>query len=280
VRDSAAMLDAIQGADRGAPYEIRPPEGTYLEAVATEPRRLKIAFNTDSPLGTPVHPDCVKAVEDAAQLLESMGHQVEAARPGLDGLALAKSYLAMYFGEVAADMDALAPVLTRKARPKDVEFTTYTLGLLGRSFSSGDLVAALRKWDLAAREMGRFFCDFDLYLTPTTAQSAAQIGELTPAGLEAILTKVINALGLGGLLKRTGLVESLAVKSLARTPFTQLANLCGLPAMSVPLCWTAAGMPLGTQFIAPFGDETTLFQLAGQLERTRPWFDRRPQLTS
>lgn len=279
VRDSAAMLDAIQGADRGAPYEIRPPKGAYLEAAANEPRRLKIAFNTDSPLGTPVHSDCVKSVEDAAQLLESLGHQVEAARPELDGLALAKSYLAMYFGEVAADIDALAPVLKRKAGPKDVEFTTYTLGLLGRSFSSGDLVAALRKWDLAAREMGRFFRSYDLYLTPTTAQPAAKIGELIPAGLEAILMKTINALGLGGLLKRTGIVDSLAVKSLARTPFTQLANLCGLPAMSVPLFWTADKMPLGAQFIAPFGDEATLFQLAGQLERVRPWFGQRPPLT-
>jgi amidase len=274
------MLDAIQGADVGAPYEIRLPQGAYLEAVATEPRRLKIAFNTDSPLGTPVHRDCVEAVEAAAKLLEGLGHHVEAARPELDGLALAKSYLAMYFGEVAADLEALAPMLKRKARPKDVEFTTYTLGLLGRSFSSGDLVAALRKWDLAAREMGGFFSRYDLYLTPTTAQPGAKIGELIPTGLEAILMKTINALGLGGLLKRTGIVDSLAVKSLARTPFTQLANLCGLPAMSVPLYWTAEGMPLGAQFIAPFGDEASLFQLAGQLERARPWFDRRPQLTA
>jgi amidase len=280
VRDSAAMLDAIQGADVGAPYVIRPPERPYLEAVAIEPRRLKIAFNTDSPLGTQVHADCLKAVEDAAKLLESLGHHVETARPEVDGLALAKSYLAMYFGEVAADIDALGQVLKHKAGPKEVEFTTYTLGLLGRSFSSGDLVAALRQWDLAAREMGRFFRSFDLYLTPTTAQPPAKIGELSPGGLETILMKMINALGLGGLLKRTGLVDGLAVKSLARTPFTQLANLCGLPAMTLPLYWTAAGMPLGVQFIAPFGDEATLFQLAGQLERARPWFERRPQLTS
>jgi amidase len=274
VRDSAAMLDAIQGADPGAPYEIRPPEGPYLQAVSTEPRRLKIAFNTDSPLGSPVHPDCLKAVEEAAKLLETLGHRVEAARPELDGLALAKSYLAMYFGEVAADIDALALVLKRAAKPRDVEFTTYTLGLLGRSFSSGDLVAALRLWDLAAREMGRFFHHYDLYLTPTTAQPPAKIGALTPGVLETILMKAINTLNLGGLLKRTGIVDSLAVKSLARTPFTQLANLCGLPAMSVPLYWTAAGLPLGVQFIGPFGDETTLFQLAGQLEQAKPWSER------
>jgi amidase len=271
------MLDATQGADVGAPYEIRPSEASFLESAGTDPPPLKIAINRDSPLDTPVHSDCAKAVEDAARLLEALGHHVEAARPEIDGFALAKSYLAMYLGEVAADIDALAAVLKRKAGPGDVEFTTFTLGLLGRSFSSGELVAALRRWDLAAREMGRFFRRFDLYLTPTTAALPARVGSLIPGGLTAGFMKAVNILRLGWLLKRTGIVDRLAVESLARTPFTQLANLCGLPAMSVPLYWTAAEMPLGVQFIAPFGDEATLFRLAGQLERARPWFQRRPQ---
>jgi amidase len=278
VRDSAAMLDATQGADVGAPYEIRPPESPYSEAVSVEPPPLKIAYSADSPLATPVHPDCVRAVEDAARLLEALGHRVVAVRPEIDGLTLAKSYLTMYLGEVAANIDALQAVLKRRARPGDVEFTTFTLGLLGRSLSSGEFVSALRQWDLAAREMGRFFRRFDLYLTPTTAQPPALVGELIPGGLQALVLKAVNALGLGWLLKRTGLVDRLAVESLARTPFTQLANLCGLPAMSVPLHWTAGGTPLGVQFIAPFGDEVVLFRLAGQLEQASPWFQRRPPL--
>jgi amidase len=278
VRDSAAMLDATQGADAGAPYEIRPPEGSYLEEVATEPGRLKIAFNTISPIGTPVHPECIKAVEDAARLLEALGHHVEEARPEVDGLGLAKSYLAMYFGEVAADIEALEPVLKRKAKPGDMEAFTYTLGLLGQSFSSGSLVEALRLWDRAARQMGRFFGRYDLYLTPTTAHPPAMIGELMPKPMEAALIKTVNALKLGWLLKASGIVDSLAQQSLARTPFTQLANLCGLPAMSAPLYWTSDEMPLGVQFIGPFGDEATLFRLAGQLETARPWFERKPQV--
>ena len=81
------MLDATQGADVGAPYEIRPPEGVYLDAVSTEPPPLKIAVNTASPLGTPVHADCVRAVEDTTRLLEDLGHRVEEARPEIEVLS-------------------------------------------------------------------------------------------------------------------------------------------------------------------------------------------------
>ena len=278
VRDSATMLDAIQGPDSGAPYEIRPPDRPYLDEVAKDPGRLRIAFNAHSPIGTSVHSECVKAVEDAAHLLEELGHHVEEAGPKIDGLGLAKSYLAMYFGEVAADLNELGTVLKRKAGSKDVETLTYTLGLLGQSFSSGYLVEALRRWDHAARRMGQFFKTYDLYLTPTTAHPPAKIGELKPKPLEAFLINTVNSLKLGWLLKGSSIVDNLAEKSLERTPFTQLANLCGLPAISVPLWWTTEGLPLGVQFIAPFGDEAALFRLAGQLEKARPWFDRKPDM--
>ena len=278
VRDSATMLDAIQGPDSGAPYEIRPPDRPYLDEVAKDPGRLRIAFNAHSPIGTPVHSECVKTVEDAAHLLEELGHHVEEAGPEIDGLGLAKSYLAMYFGEVAADLNALGAVLKRKAGSKDVETLTYTLGLLGQSFSSGYLVEALRRWDHAARRMGQFFKKYDLYLTPTTAHPPAKIGELKPKPLEAFLINTVNSLKLGWLIKGSSIVDNLAEKSLERTPFTQLANLCGLPAISVPLWWTTEGLPLGVQFIAPFGDEALLFRLAGQLEKARPWFDRKPDM--
>lgn len=278
VRDSAAMLDATQGADTGAPYEIRLPRGSYLEEVEKDPGQLKIAFNTQSPIGTPVHPECVQAVENTARLLEGMGHSLEEAQPDINGLALAKSYLAMYFGEVAADIDGLEKVLGRKAVPGDVEPLTWTLGLLGRSFSSGYMVTALREWDHAARKMGIFFQKYDLYLTPTTAYPPARIGELQPKPAEAFMMKVVNTLKLGWLLKASGLVDQMAERSLERTPFTQVANLCGLPAISVPLYWTTDGLPCGSHFIGPFGDETTLFRLAAQLEKAQPWFDKRPSV--
>lgn len=276
VRDSAAMLDMTNGPDPGAPYEIQPPQTPYLKEVQTPPGKLKIAFNTQSPVGGKVHGDCIAAVEDAANLLEGLGHYVNSDLPDVDGRALAKSYLAMYFGEVGADLEHLSSVLGRKAGPDDVEPMTWMMGLLGKSFSAAYFVGAMRQWDLAARAMGRFFQEYDIYMCPTIAVPPPEVGEMDPGKLERTVMKVINHLRAGGLLKVSGMVDQMAERSLSKMPFTQLANLCGLPAMSVPLYWNAHNLPIGVQFVAPFGHESTLFRLAGQMEEVRPWFDKRP----
>ena len=278
VRDSAAMLDMTHGPDTGAPYPIRPPEGSYLNAARTDPQPLKIAFNTRSPLGLSVHADCVAAVESAARLLEDLGHHVEATGPDIDGMALAKSYITMYFGEVGADIREMARVLGRKVVRDDVEPLTWTIGMLGESFPAAYFVDAMREWDRASRIMGTFFKAYDLYLCPTIAVPPPRIGEMNPGVLEAIAIKAVNRFRLGALLKMSGIADQMAEKSLAKMPFTQLANLCGLPAMSVPLYQGSDNLPIGVQFVGPSGDETTLFKLAGQLEKARPWFHLRPNL--
>ncbi len=276
VRDSAAMLDATCGPDPGAPYIIAPPARPYLEELESDPAPLRVALCTDSPLGGEVHPHCARAAVEAGLLLRELGHEVSEDAPDIDGPSLAASYLAMYFGETAARLSDLETVLGRKAGPGDVEPLTFTMALLGRTFSAGFMVENLHRWGAAARSMGRFFQRYDLYLIPTTAQPPARIGGLAPAGLEALLMKTVNALRLGRLLKAAGLVDGMAARALARTPFTQLANLCGLPAMSVPLYQDPEGLPQGAQFVAPFGREDLLLSLAAQLERARPWFERRP----
>jgi amidase len=278
VRDSAAMLDATCGADIGAPYVIEPPRRPYREEAERHPGRLKIAFSTESPLLTPVDPEYVKAVYETALMLGKLGHVVEEAKPDLDGPALARSYLIMYFGEVAAEIHELGRTLGRQPSPKDVEAMTWFMGRIGHSTSAATFVLTRREWATAARAMGRFHQRYDLYLTPTVARPPAEIGQLQLSGLEQALLSGIDRLGLWRLMNRSGLPVKMGLRRISRTPFTQLANLTGLPAMSVPLHWSTDGLPCGMHFIAPFGAEAVLYRLAAQLEQEKPWFARRAPL--
>lgn len=272
VRDSAAALDAVQGADCGAPFVIAPPAKPYLECLSDPPERLRIGFSTRSPLGAPVDAECIEAVHHSAALLEALGHHVEEAEPDIDGQALAATYLEMYFGQVAADVARAQ----RVCGSSEFELETRALAALGGAMSAGEYVRSRRRWNEFARALGQFHSTFDLLLTPTAAMPPARVGELElPAG-RRFLVRLMLALRAGRLALRLGMVQALAYESLQRTPFTQLSNLSGTPSMSVPLHWTPAGQPLGVQFVAPFGREDRLLSLAAQLERAQPWFDRVP----
>jgi amidase len=278
VRDCAAMLDATNGADPGAPYILPKPARPYLTDVGQDPGPLKIAFTVESPFKTKIHPECAEAVQNAVKLLSSLGHIVEEAQPGIDGEALGKSYMMMYFGEVAADIEELKSVVGRPLNHHDTEEATWALNLLGKTFSAGDFVLAMRQWNVFSRQMAKFHETYDLYLTPTIATLPPRIGELQQKPVEQLFLKIINSMNMGKLLKATGIADMMATKGLSKMPFTQLANLTGQPAMSVPLHWSKDGLPCGVQFIGRFGEESLLFQLAGQLERAQPWFHKRPNL--
>ena len=279
VRDSALALDILSGALCGDPYVIAPPASRYVELAAREPGRLRIAFSTASPIGTEVHEEAVAAVTHAAKLLISLGYDVVEDRPQYDGLALARCFLELYFGQVAA---TLAEARASGATSADFELTTLLLETLGKASSAGTYVRSHRRWNEFARAFGAFHQRYDLFLTPTVAFPPAEHAAADmPAGERLVLSLLLKS-GLLGLLARLGLTEravtQLARQSLAFVPFTQLANLTGTPAMSVPLHWTADGLPLGVQFIAPFGGEALLLQLASQLERAQPWMHRLPDL--
>ncbi|SEJ71591.1 amidase [Deinococcus reticulitermitis] len=278
VRDSAALLDLTAGPDVGAPLFLPAPARSYREEAERDPPRLRVGFSVAHPLGRAVHPECVRAVGEAAQLLESLGHHVEEVALPWDGPALAHTFFMLYFGETGASLAALEGVLGRPARPGDVEPTTWLLGLLGRTYSAADFAAARASWNVHARRLGRFHEAYDLLLTPTTAAPPPRIGELDPPPAQRAALEVIGRLGLGRAARRSGLVDRLAGDALEKTPYTQLANLTGVPAMSVPLHWTPDGLPVGVQFVAPLAREDRLFSLAGQLERARPWAGRRPPL--
>ncbi|EKN66110.1 amidase [Neobacillus bataviensis LMG 21833] len=272
VRDSAAMLDEISVFEKAAAFHVPPFHGSYLQQSQTPSgKKYTIAFSVQSPLGTEVHQECKKAVMKTAKLLESLGHNVVEIEAPVDGRKILKSYLTMYFGEVAAAITELETVLGRKAVMSDVEPTTWILGLVGKATSAEAFVLSVREWDKAAIAMEQFHETYDFYLTPTTAFPPAKIGELEPSKSEKLAMQVTGKLGLGGLLKKVGTVEQVAENNLKRTPFTQLANLTGQPAITIPIHLTPEGLPVGVQFMSARGREDLLFALAGLIEQTDFW---------
>ena len=275
VRDSAAMLDAIHGEDLGAPYAAPPPKRRFADEVGAPPGRLKIAFTRQALLPAEVDPACVRAVEDAAKLLTELGHDVVEDRPRFDGEQVSVDFLTMLVGEVAADVAHWEQVLGRTARVGDLEKETAVLARMGHAVPAVEFALASRRLRMLARQIAPWFAGYDALLTPTLAQPPVAIGALKPKAGEAVVLRVAQRLPIGGLLHKLGALDQMAGRAWAFTPFTAVWNVTGQPACSVPLYWEQ-GLPIGTQLVAKFGDEATLFRLASQLERARPWKDRRP----
>ena len=275
VRDSARLLDATHGAEPGSWTLLAPPSRPYAESAERDPSPLRIAFSTRSPIGRRVDAEAVRAVEDAARLLESLGHHVEPAEPVIDGAQLVRDWLCAWYAHVASEV-ADTQQLTGAGR-HGFESDTMTMAALGRALSAPAYLEAHGRWSGYLRELSRLHERYALYMTPAVAGPAPAIGSTAThpilrsisAGLvEARLDRLI-ALGRAQVL-------DVAYENLRHVPFTQLANLTGVPAMSVPLHITADGLPLGVQFLAPHGGEELLFSLAGQLERASPWAARYP----
>jgi amidase len=281
VRDSALALDVLAGPYLGDPFVIARAEDSFVNAMTHDPGRLKIAYSTKSPIATEVAAEASEAVQNAAKLLNSLGHDVAEDQPQYDGAALARCYLELYFGQVAA---TLAEARVAGAKSTDFELTTLLLEALGKAASAGDYIRSHRRWNEFSRALGQFHQRYDLFLTPTVATPpVSHESTVMPAGQRRVLSLLLTT-GLLGIMARLGLMEGaiaqLSRQNLAYVPFTQLANLTGAPAMSVPLHWTDDGLPVGVQFIAKFGGETQLLQLASQLELAQPWMQRLPSLAS
>jgi amidase len=255
VRDSAALLDATAGPDVGDPYCAPPPARAFLQEVGANPGRLRIAFTTSAPTGVPIHADCVRAVHEAAKLCSELGHEVSEASPAIDGKLLVESFMALWCAGVAEEIEAIALVTGRKQTPEQYEELTWSLAERGRAVSAPAYLLALSALQRIARQVGRFFLDHDIWLTPTLAEPPLPLGSF-----DARPDNPLRG------LKR----------SLEWVPFTPICNATGQPAMSVPLHWNAGGLPIGTHFVGRFGGESTLLRLAAQLEEARPWKDRWP----
>ncbi|MCQ1838814.1 amidase [Neorhizobium galegae] len=257
VRDSAAMLDITHGGDIGDPWSCPAPSGTFISAALNPPKRLRIGMQIEGPEGYPLSPEVVEATEDAARLLTELGHHVEIATPVYDNGALARAWFvvaAVNIGRGVKGFAAARGIADPLAllEPVNAEWVRRSAGISGE-----DYLGAVQVLQASSRAMGTFFQTYDIYLSPVTAEIAPKLGELAGTGLGP---------------------EEFFRRFWAHAPLTAVFNASGCPAMSVPLYWTTAGLPVGAHFGAAFGGEELLFSLAGELELARPWAWRRPKL--
>lgn len=258
VRDSAALLDATAGPDVGDPYCAPPPVRPFLEEVGAGPGRLRIAFARQTATGTPIHADCIAAVEDAAQLCEELGHDVTEASPPLNGPLLTQMFTIVWSAGAALSIDGMGLSAGRAPKAEDFEPLTWALCQMGRSNSASTYLMAVTFVQMMSRAIAGFFEEYDVWLTPTLGYPPPPLGHFT-----------FPDDPMQGFQRAAEYV-----------PFTPIFNATGQPAMSVPLYWNSEGLPLGTHFAARFGDEATLFRLAAQLEQARPWADKRPPVSA
>jgi amidase len=256
VRDSARMLDCTAGMEPGDPYTAPMPERPFLEAVTRPLRRLRIALMLKDHRGAELHAECLQAVQHAAKLCASLGHVVEEADPNLDMVALRPMNARISAANIARSCHLRWKVLGREPNADDVETGTWAVYRRGLKVSGIEYVEAIAAAHAAGRRMAAFLTSYDVILSTTLAGPPPKLGYFDQNGDIETFTKRVT--------------EYLSV--------TPLHNATGTPAMSVPLHWTADGLPIGVHFAGRYGEEATLFGLAAQLETAQPWFDRVPTL--
>lgn len=257
VRDSAAMLDATDHPEPDSPYAPPPKSGPFLDEVGRSPGRLRIAWSSETPSGRPVDPQIREALERTAELLRGLGHDVIEEGLGIDYRALYAARAPVSGANFAAGMARLIDEIGREPEPDELEPLTWASLRGGRQVTGEMAMRALQELRMLNRATLGFFRERDVYLTPVLGVPVPEIGFIDPVRLEP---QEVN--------RRQGQVF----------PFTPPFNFSGQPSLSLPLERTDDGLPVGMMFTARYGDEATLFRLAGQLEREAPWSGRRPLL--
>jgi len=259
VRDSAAALDATAGPAPGDPHMAPPPERPFLDQTDIDPKKLKIAITTTAFGDVTVHRDCVEAAEQAGKLCEQLGHVVEIASPRFDSDSFDQDYNNLFAVGATANIRQRANSLGLDLKKDGFENVTWAMMQQADRLSASDYVQTLNRLHGISRDICGFFETYDLLLTPTLAKPPVSLGHLDMMSED-----------LDDYISRLWQFAS----------FTYQFNVTGQPAMSVPLSWNADGLPIGVQFVGRFGDEATLLQLAGQLERAAPWHDRWPPIAA
>lgn len=257
VRDTAAVLDAVAGPAPGDPYTAPLPDRPFSASLESDPPPLRVGFRTTVPVeGTDPDPDCARAVQLTARLLEQCGHRVEEGSPdALDDPGVGEHFAAVFTASVARDLARWGDRLGVRIGPDDVEPRNWMLAEHGRSVSGVQLLAAVEHLQAHARRLAGWWSGgFDLLVTPTLPIVPPRLGRLPVQP------------------------DLAAVADLGQ--FTAPFNVTGQPAVSLPLHATDEGLPVGVQLVAAYGREDLLLAVAAQLERAAPWSARRPALGS
>ena len=260
VADAAAALDIQAGYAWGDVSPIPPPSAPFREAPDREPGRLRVGFTTRSPRGTDVDPACVEAAADAAELLESLGHEVEESEPEWGGEDFKVPFITVWSAQVAIGVERVGVLLGEPVPDSRLEPLTRAMIEHVRAYTPTQALSALGYLRTKARGIVAWWSDHDVLLTPTTAKPAVPVGALDPDPGQP--------------------PEDMLRKSTDFVPFTPPFNVTGQPAISLPLHQTEDGVPVGVQFVGPPSGEELLLSLAGQIERAAPWTDMRPALAS
>jgi amidase len=252
VRDAACMLDAVAGPGIGDKYTAPPAAGRYAGELGADPGPLRVAVTTQAWSGVAVDPEVTAATMRAARMLEELGHIVTDASPAIDWDAVLQ-------GAAAGAIAMAAPLLMAPRRPDPARMEAVSRQILreAEAFGALDLIAAFDAQNRVSRAVGSFFTSCDLLVTPTLGQLPAPHGTLRYDNPGHTLASWLQSIFEYG-------------------PFTVVFNISGQPALSLPLGQSESGLPIGVQFIAPYGREDLLFQVAAQLEQAMPWIDRIP----
>ena len=264
VRDTAALLDATAGPDLGAPYVAPPLRGTFKAAAARRPNRLKIAYMTTDFRGGAIHPECREAVENTATLLADMGHQVEDAAPVADHDAMMRAWTRIVACGTLSWARAAAAKRGVSLEKSGLQTVAQGACEMARDLSGADYLDAINVVHGFGRQMAGFFLDYDVLLTATLGEPPALVGRFSHDRSEFADFQRYRV-GDDGVF--------------AYSPFTAAYNATGQPAASLPVHWTPDDLPVGVQIATAFGEDELLLSLAAEIEKARPWFDRRPDLT-
>tara|TARA_X000001036_G_scaffold413115_1_gene427128 strand:- start:272 stop:1120 length:849 start_codon:yes stop_codon:yes gene_type:complete len=257
VRDSAVLLDVGGGRAVGDPYSGPSFGRSFLEQLSIPPTKLRIAVQREALNGAVVHPDCIKALDNAIELLKDLGHSVEEAVPEYDAAAVGAAYTVIIAANVQGTVDSYSDQIGREPTDEEIEPVIRFLAKIGHDRTAADLARAIWAMHKAGRDVGDFFLRYDMLLSPVTATPPPAIGTLdtNSSDVDSYLKAVFEFI-----------------------PFTAISNQAGIPSMSVPLWWNENNIPIGVQLMSGYGRDDVLFSLAAQLEQARPWKDVKPPI--